>query len=207
MLWAGARSPYTDFAVSAREAVFFFDLPAIVADQERSDRVCTIACAHGRLETCTLECRTGDYEWLGWPGAMHIAHRTYERHVLRTGKTRKTVTYGITNLPPAETSAAVLEALWREHWYREQLTLCTRCHAGPGSQPYAYESHTREVRAALRNGLLALWRRAGWTNMADAVRATGTSVAAALTFIGVAGFWRHPRQEVSRRRRVDHDIV
>ena len=32
----------------------------------------------------------------------------------------------------------------------------------------------------------ALWRRAGWTNIADTIRATGASVAAALTFIGVA---------------------
>jgi hypothetical protein len=32
--------------------------------------------------------------------------------------------------------------------------------------------------------LLALWRRAGWTNIADAVRATAVSVSTALTLLG-----------------------
>jgi hypothetical protein len=37
----------------------------------------------------------------------------------------------------------------------------------------------------LGDGLLALWRRAGWTNIADAVRAHAASVPRALAFIGV----------------------
>ena len=41
-----------------------------------------------------------------------------------------------------------------------------------------------EVLAAIHNALIGLWRRAGWTNMADAVRATAASVTTALTFIG-----------------------
>jgi hypothetical protein len=36
------------------------------------------------------------------------------------------------------------------------------------------------------NSLLTLWRRKGWTNIADAVRATAASVGAALALIGVA---------------------
>jgi len=40
------------------------------------------------------------------------------------------------------------------------------------------------VLAAIHNALIALWRRAGWTNIADAVRATAASVGTALTFIG-----------------------
>ena len=51
------------------DLALFFELPAIVADQERWDRACTITRAHGRLETRTLECTTGDCTWLGWPGA------------------------------------------------------------------------------------------------------------------------------------------
>lgn len=38
---------------------------------------------------------------------------------------------------------------------------------------HMHTGHAAQALAALRNGLLALWRRAGWTNMADAVRATG----------------------------------
>ena len=164
-----------------------FELPAIVADQERWDRVCTITRGHGRLETRTLECITADFAWLGWPGATSIVRRTCEREVLRTGKSTRTVTYGITNLPVAETSAAVLERLWRGHWTIESRSHYVRDVTLGEDRNHMHSGQAAETQAALRNGLLALWRRAGWTNIADAVRATGASVTAALTFIGVTG--------------------
>jgi hypothetical protein len=43
-----------------------------------------------------------------------------------------------------------------------------------------------QTRAALRNRLLGLRRRAGWTTIADAVRATDAIVWSALTRIGAA---------------------
>jgi hypothetical protein len=52
-----------------------------------------------------------------------------------------------------------------------------RNHMRTGNAPQAL--------AALRNGRLAGWRRAGWTNIADAVRAHAVSVPRALAFIGV----------------------
>ena len=58
------------------DIALFFDLPAIVADQERWDRVRTVNRAHGRLETRLLECTSADCAWLDWPGATHIARRT-----------------------------------------------------------------------------------------------------------------------------------
>jgi hypothetical protein len=91
--------------------------------------------------------------------------------VQKTGKCTVTVTYGITRVPPIEANAALLERLWRGHWtiesqshYVRDVTLGEdRNHMRTGRAPQAL--------AALRNGLLALWRRAGWTNIADAVRA------------------------------------
>ncbi len=94
------------------------------------------------------------------------------------------VTYNI-RVPPSEANAAPLERLWRGHWtiesqshYVRDVTLGEdRNHMRTGRAPQAL--------AALRNGLLALWRRAGWTNIADAVRAHAASVPRALAFIGV----------------------
>jgi predicted transposase YbfD/YdcC len=169
------------------DLALFFELPAIVADLERWDRVRTISRGHGRLETRTLECTTGDCAWLGWPGATHIARRTCERQVLRSGKTTRAVTYGITNLPPRETSAALLETVWRGHWSIESGSHYVRDVTLGEDRNHMHTGHAPQVLAALRNGLLALWRRAGWTNIADAVRATAASVTVALTFIGVAG--------------------
>jgi predicted transposase YbfD/YdcC len=169
------------------DLALFFELPAIVADQEHWDQVQTVSGGHGRLETRTLECTTADCAWLNWPGATLVMRRTCERQSIRTGKTSRAVSFGLTNLPRAETSARLLETLWRGHWtiesqshYVRDVTLGEdRNHMRTGQAPQAL--------AALRNGLIGLWRRAGWTNIADAVRATAASVAAALTFIGVAG--------------------
>jgi hypothetical protein len=96
------------------------------------------------------------------------------------------VTYGITNLPPRETSAALLETLWRGHWVIESRSHYVRDVTLGEDRNHMHTGQAPEALAALRNGLLALWRRAGWTNIADAVRATAASVAAALTFIGLA---------------------
>jgi hypothetical protein len=98
------------------DLALFFSLPAIVADQEHWDRVETHSSGHGRFETRTLEMTTGDCAYLGWPGATHVFRRTCTRYVYKTGKQTTTVTYEVTNLPPKETSAALLEALWRGHW-------------------------------------------------------------------------------------------
>lgn len=166
------------------DVALFFTLPAIVADQEHWDRVETVSYGHGRLESRTLEVTSGDCAYLGWPGATHICRRTCTRYVYKTGKLTTTVTYGLTNLPPNETSAALLEALWRGHWVIESSSHYVRDVTLGEDRNHMHTGHAPQALAALRNGLLALWRRAGWTNMADAVRATGASVAAALAFIG-----------------------
>lgn len=136
------------------------------------------------LETRTLEVTTGDCAYLGWPDATHVCRRTCTRYIYKTGKMTTTVTYGLTNLPPKETSAALLERLWRGHWVIESASHYVRDVTLGEDRNHMHTGHAPEVLVALRNGLLALWRRAGWTNMAAAVRATGASVAAALACIG-----------------------
>lgn len=167
------------------DLALFFDLPAILADHEQWDRVETVSKGHGRLEVRTLECTTGECAYLGWPGATHVIRRTCERQVYRTGVTTRTVLYGVTNLPPRETSAALLEALWRGHWAIESASHYVRDVTLGEDANHMRTGEAPETLAALRNSLLALWRRAGWTNIADAVRATAASVTTALTLIGV----------------------
>lgn len=168
------------------DLALFFTLPAIVADQEHWGRVETVSSGHGRYETRILEVMTGDGAYLGWPGATHIVQRTCTRYVYKTGKMTSTVTYGVTNLPPKETSAVLVEALWRGHWVIESDSHYIRDVTLGEDRNHMHTGHAPQVLATLRNAFLALWRRAGWTNMADAVRATGASVAAALTFIGAS---------------------
>lgn len=168
------------------DIALFFELPAIPADLEQLSSVQTSCKAHGRTERRKLECLRTDLSDVNWPGATHIIRRTIQRLVHRTGKSSQTVTYGVTNLPPHETSARLLERLWRGHWAIESKSHYVRdvtmgedhCHIRRGQAPQAL--------AALRNSLLLLWRRAGWTNIADAIRATAASIPAALSLIGLS---------------------
>lgn len=168
------------------DLALFFELPAIRADQEQWDRVTTVSKGHGRLEVRTLECTTGDCAYLGWPGATVVIRRTCERHVYRTGRTTRTILCGVTNLPVAETSAALLEKLWRGHWAIESASHYVRDVTLGEDRNHIHTGEAPHTLAALRNSLLALWRRDGWTNIADAVRATAASVHAALRLIGAA---------------------
>lgn len=168
------------------DLALFFSLPSIIADQEPWDRITTVSYGHGRLETRTLEVTTGDCAYLAWPGATHVCRRSCTRYIYRKDKMTSSVTYGLTNLPLKETSAALLEGLWRGHWVIESRSHYIRDVTLGEDRNHMHTGNAPEVLAALRNGLLALWKRAGWTNMADAVRATAASVAAALALIGVS---------------------
>lgn len=168
------------------DLALFFDRPAIRADHEQWDRVETVSKGHGRLEVRRLEDPTGDCAYLGWPGATGIIRRTCERHGYRTGKTTRTVLCGVTNLPVRETSAALLEQLWRGHWTIASASHHVRDVTLGEDRNHMHTGQAPQTLAALRNSLLALWRRDGWTNIADAVRATATSVKVALALIGAA---------------------
>ncbi len=139
---------------------------------------------HGRLEIRTLESSPTLNEYLDWPGVGQVMRRRCQRTTLKTGRTSDEITYGITDLRPEQVGAAGLEALWRGHWtienrvhYRRDVTLgedACQIHTG----------HAPQTLAVLRNGLLAVLRHAGWTNIAEGLRHYGASVSQTLQLIG-----------------------
>jgi predicted transposase YbfD/YdcC len=162
----------------------FFQLSAIVADHEQSDRVQTVTKGHGRLETRTLECSTAGADYLVWPGIAQIVRRTCERTVIKTGKHSVEVSYGVTNLGFDEARAADLEALWRGHWTIENRKHYVRDVTLGEDQGQAYCGSTPQALASLRNALIDLMRQQGWNNLADALRHYGASVPRVLSLIG-----------------------
>jgi len=106
------------------------------------------------------------------------------RIVVKTGKRSVEVSYGLTNLTPDDAQAPQLEALWRGHWtiengvhYVRDVTMGEdRCQIATGNAPRAL--------AALRSGLIDLFRQQGWANIADAIRHYGASVARVLLLLG-----------------------
>lgn len=140
---------------------------------------------HGRLERRTLTRRIFcAREAADWPGARQALRRVCWRRDLTTGCEAQALTYAVTSLAPAQASVAQLEAWWRGHWRIENQLHYVRdvtCHEDAGQ---AYRGATAQVLAALRNGLLSLLRRRGWTNMAAAFRHLAASVARVFTLLG-----------------------
>lgn len=170
----------------------WFATPAIPAEAETVTE--TWDKAHGRLEQRMTQVRhllpCGRVDWLGFPGARQGLARDCWTRRLRAGTEHAARTYALTSLPPEQTTAATLEALWRGHWHIENQAHYVRdvtCREDAGQ---AWVGQTPQALAALRNSALALFRLAGWTNMAAAFRHVAVSSARAFSLLD--GSSAHP---------------
>lgn len=105
--------------------------------------------------------------------------------MVKTGEVTRSVTYGLTSVSPEEAGAADLERLWRGHWVIENRVHYVRDVTLGEDAGQAAGGSTPQVLAALRNAVLGLLRRQGWSNIPDALRTYAASVQAALHLIGV----------------------
>jgi predicted transposase YbfD/YdcC len=162
-----------------------FTLPAHPADQEVWDTVGpSTEKGHGRLETRTLTCGNAHIEDVDWPDVQQVVRRETERLILKTGKHSCEVSYGLVSLRPEEAGAAVIERLWRGHWTIENPIHHVRDVTFGEDAGHAAQGNTAHVLAALRNGLLMLFRSANWRSIPDALAHYGASVARVFTLIG-----------------------
>jgi predicted transposase YbfD/YdcC len=162
-----------------------FTIPPPLLPTHHLEQVTTINKGHGRLETRTVERTCALNGYLDWPDVGQVLKRTCQRITVKTGEVSEKVTYGIASLGWQEASAAQSAALWRGHWaienkvhYVRDVTLGEdggQIHRGPAPQALA----------ALRNGILTVLRRQGATNIADALRHYGASLARVFALIGV----------------------
>lgn len=139
---------------------------------------------HGRLERRTLESGTVPGEWLGWPGATQVVRRTRERVILATGEVQRQTAYAVTSLPPEQAGPRELEVLWRGHRTIENRMHYVRDVTMGEDAGQAYTGSTPRAMAALRNGIIGLFRKEGWASIADALRHYGARPERALTLIG-----------------------
>jgi predicted transposase YbfD/YdcC len=163
-----------------------FRLPAHPADHEVWQTVGpTTEKGHGRLETRRLRCGNAHIEDVDWPDVQQVVRRECERIVLKTGKRSCAVTYAMVSMTPAEAGAATIERLWRGHWTIENQTHDVRDVTFGEDAGHAAQGNTAHVLAALRNGLLTLFRHAHWRSIPDALAHYGASVARAFALIGL----------------------
>jgi predicted transposase YbfD/YdcC len=163
-----------------------FTLPAHKADREVWDRVGpSTEKGHGRLETRTLICGNAHIEDVDWPDVQQVVRRECERINLKTGKRSYEVTYGLVSMKPEQAGAAAIEQLWRGHWTIENGVHYVRDVTFGEDGGHAAQGTTAHALAALRNGLLTLFRQARWRSIPDALAHYGASVARAFALIGL----------------------
>ena len=163
-----------------------FTLPAQPADHEVWQTVePTTEKGHGRLETRRLRCGNAHIEDVDWPSVQQVVRRECERIVLKTGKRSCEVTYAMVSMTPAQAGAATIERLWRGHWTIENQTHYVRDVTFGEDAGHAAQGNTAHALAALRNGLLTLFRSVHWRSIPDALAHYGASVARAFALIGL----------------------
>lgn len=139
---------------------------------------------HGdRQEVRLLHCSAALNSYLDWPQVGQVCATV--RRITQQGRTRTEVSYAITSLRPEAADAARLLRLWRGHWSIENRLHYVRdvtfgedaCQVRTGAGP--------QVLAALRNTVIGTLRRAGYTNIAAALRSFAARPHDALRLIGL----------------------
>ncbi len=134
---------------------------------------------HGRVEVRKLWALPIYDDFITWPGARSMLRQERTFTCKRTGKTTVELDYALCSLSPNELSADEFLAFWRGHWrieshhYLRDVTLGEdACRVRTGTAP--------QVLAAIRNLLVVVARRAGFSNLAEALRTFAQNVVPAL---------------------------
>lgn len=160
-----------------------FALPPIGG--ERRTVAETGDCGHGRIEHRRLQTSDVLVGSRDWPGLAQVLH--LERQVIskKTGEVRAEVVAGVTSLGPARADAARVLTLVRGHWHIENHSHWVREVTFDEDRSQVRCDHIPQVMAALRNTVIGLLRRAGYTNIAAACRRCAAQPALALALIGI----------------------
>lgn len=187
-----AQGGHSVMVVKANQPALLAAITACFADPslpeigDETDTVSTCDKGHGRLALRTLERSAALNAYLTWPQVGQVLRRTCQRVILKTGAIAQEITYGVTSLPPADASAAQIEALWRGHWTIENRVHYVRDVTWGEDASQVRVGHAPQALAALRNGLLSLLRSCGWTHIADATRHYGAYAHRAIQLLSMA---------------------
>jgi hypothetical protein len=160
-----------------------FALPPIAGETRTVAE--TVDCGHGRIEQRRLHISDVLVGYSDWPGLAHVFH--LERQVIskKTGEVREEVVAGVTSLASARADAARVLALVRGHWHIENQSHGVRDVTFDEDRSQVRCGNIPQVMAALRNTVIGLLRRAGYTNIAAACRRFAAQPALALALIGI----------------------
>jgi predicted transposase YbfD/YdcC len=122
------------------------------------------------LEVRRLRASTALNDYLDWPGLQQVLK--VERETEKKGQKEQQVRYAITSLG-SETGPQKLLSLVRGHWAIENQLFRVRDVTLGEDASQIRKGSAPEVMAALRNTVLALFRRSGAINIAATIRENG----------------------------------
>ncbi len=147
---------------------------------------------HGRHEERRLWalCDPEITAYLGWPHAQQLCRLERRRILLRQGQAVKIeheVTYLITSAPPERADAAILLRTNRGHWGIENRTHHVRDVTFAEDRHQLRSGAAPQAFAACTNLAIALLRRQGWQNIAEALRHHAGRPRRAVALVASAG--------------------
>jgi predicted transposase YbfD/YdcC len=134
-------------------------------------QVCeTLDLGHGRIEQRHLTVLPVYDDFLAWPGARLMLRMERTLRHKRTGLLMHEIDYALSSLDLAQVSAQHLMQLWRGHWAIENRLHYVRDVTFAEDASRIRSGHAPQVMAAIRNVAIAGARRAGFPNVAEALR-------------------------------------
>lgn len=132
-------------------------------------RSATTTTGHGdRVERRDLLVSTALAGHPNWPHCQQVLRLI--RTVTQNGQTTTDVAHAITSLSPQRAGPQQLLSLWRGHWRIENSLHWVRDVTFGEDKSQIRTGSAPQIMAALRNIAITLLRRAGWTNLAQALR-------------------------------------
>ena len=128
--------------------------------------------------------------YLGWPRLQQVGRLERRRAIIRGGrevKEEREVTYLITSAPPDRADAAALLRANRGHWGIENRTHHVRDVTFDEDRSQIRTGAAPQAFAAAKNLGIALLRRAGWQNIAEALRSFAGRPRRAVDLVASAG--------------------
>ncbi len=146
---------------------------------------------HGRIESRSIRVSTALNDYLDFPYVGQVAH--VHRHVtdlngglVKGRKKKREDIYLITSLSPEEASPKDLLELNRNHWHIENKLHYIRDVTFREDHSRIRKKHGAHVMASIKNLVISLFRKAGYQNIAKAVRDCAWNFFKAFRLIGIA---------------------
>jgi predicted transposase YbfD/YdcC len=135
--------------------------------------ISTVDKGHGRIEKRTLQTSAMLNDYLDWPGLAQVYRLERQFTWLRKGQVTKRsceIEFGITSLPRAKTSPSDLLHCRRQHWFIETGLHYRRDVTFKEDATRMTKAAVGRIVATIHNLVIALIKRAGYSNAAKARR-------------------------------------